>query len=109
VIDNFDPSSAGNGYAPRGGVVLDKSGNVYGVTAAGGEYGYGTVYQLTPPTYTQTILHSFAAGADGWNPLAPPTLGPGGVLYGTTQIGGNDGCKLGFGGTGCGIVFQVTP
>ncbi len=97
-----------NGYAPTGGVILDRQGNVYGTTGAGGQFGKGTVYKLTPPAYSQTILHSFAAGDDGWNPEAPMTLGPD-ALYGTTQIGGNQGCNLGFGGTGCGIVFRITP
>jgi uncharacterized repeat protein (TIGR03803 family) len=98
-----------SGYAPTGGVVIDRAGNIFGTTAAGGKYGDGTVYELTARTYTQVTLHSFAGGTDGWNPEGPMTLGPGGVLYGTTQIGGNDGCLLGFGGTGCGIVFQLVP
>jgi uncharacterized repeat protein (TIGR03803 family) len=96
-------------YSPSGGVILDRAGNVYGTTAAGGQFGDGTVYKLTAPTYSQTILHSFAGGADGWNPQGPLTLGPHGVLFGTTQIGGNQGCQLGFGGTGCGTVFEVVP
>ena len=98
-----------NGYAPTGGAVVDSTGNVYGTTAAGGQYGDGTVYELIAPTYTQVTLHSLAGGMDGWNPEGPMTLRPGGVLYGTVQIGGNDGCRLGFGGTGCGIVFQLVP
>ena len=67
----------------------------------------GTVYKSTPPTYEQTILHRFAAGTDGWNPEGPLTLGPSGVLYGTTQTGGNRGCNVGFGGIDCGIIFEV--
>lgn len=103
-----------NGYAPTGGVVVDGSGNVYGTTAAGGQFGDGTVYKLTPPTsgsgpWPQTVLHSFAGGTDGWNPEGPMTLGRDGVLFGTTQIGGNSGCQLGFGGIGCGTVFRVVP
>ena len=103
-----------NGYAPAGGVVVDAAGNVYGTTAAGGQFGYGTVYKLTPSAggnspWPQTILHSFAGGTDGWNPEGPMTLGRGGVLFGTTQIGGNQGCQLGFGGIGCGTVFAVAP
>lgn len=99
----------GCGYAPSGGVVLDHAGNVYGVTAAGGEFGYGTVYELALPDYSQRVLHSFAAGTDGWNPEGPLTIGPLGALYGTTQDGGNQGCQLGFGSAGCGIVFEVIP
>lgn len=108
VISSFSDDPP-NPYAPAGGVAVDQGGNVYGVTAAGGAFGDGTVYELSAGVYTQTILHSFAGGTDGWNPEGPPILGPGGVIYGTTQIGGNQGCNLGFGGTGCGIVFQVIP
>jgi hypothetical protein len=42
-------------------------------------------------------------------PAMHTTLSPGGVLFGTTQIGGNQGCNLGFGGTGCATILQVTP
>jgi len=106
VISSFSDIPPG-AYAPTGGVVLDGAGNVYGTTGAGGQYGYGTVYKLTAPAYSQTILQSFAAGTDGWNPEGPMILGPGGALYGTTQIGGNQGCQFGFGGIGCGTVFEI--
>jgi uncharacterized repeat protein (TIGR03803 family) len=99
-----------NGYAPTGGVIPDSAGNVYGTTGAGGQFGKGTVYKLTPPGYTQTTVHSFAGGTDGWNPEGPLTFGPHGELFGTTQIGGNGGCtQFESGGIGCGIVFQIVP
>ena len=108
VIGTFS-DCPGCGYAPTGGVVLDSAGNVYGVTAAGGQFGNGTVYELALPNYSQVVLHSFAAGTDGWNPEGPLIIGPSGALYGTTQDGGNQGCQLGFGSVGCGIVFEVVP
>jgi uncharacterized repeat protein (TIGR03803 family) len=107
VIGNFSDIPP-NAWAPAGGVAVDSEGNVYGVSAAGGQSGKGTVYKLTPPAYSQTVVYSFAGGTDGWNPEAPPILGPRGVIYGTTQIGGNQLCKQEF-GAGCGIVFQVIP
>jgi uncharacterized repeat protein (TIGR03803 family) len=109
VIDNF-PDTPPDGYAPTGGVILDSAGNVYGTTGAGGQFGKGTVYKLTAPTYTPTTLHSFAAGTDGWNPEGPLTLGSHGELFGTTQIGGNQGCgQFESGGIGCGIIFEIVP
>ena len=108
VIGTFS-DCPGCGYAPTGGVVLDSAGNVYGVTAAGGQLGYGTVYELALPDYSQVVLHSFAAGTDGWNPEGPLIIGPSGALFGTTQDGGDQGCQLGFGSVGCGIVFEVIP
>lgn len=107
-ISSFSDVPPG-GYSPTAGVILDGAGNVYGTTGAGGQYGDGTVYKLTAPTYSQTTLHSFAGGTDGWNPEGPLTLGPHGELFGTTQIGGNQGCELGFGGIGCGTVFRIVP
>jgi hypothetical protein len=99
---------------PSGGLILDASGNAYGTTGGGGEFDDGTVYRLTPPeggstSWTQTILHNFAGGTDGWNPIAPLTLSPSGALYGTAMIGGNQGCQLGLRSVGCGVVFEVTP
>lgn len=37
-----------DGSTPRVGLVRDKKGNLYGTTAYGGTYGYGTVFKLTP-------------------------------------------------------------
>jgi uncharacterized repeat protein (TIGR03803 family) len=40
----------GNGGADIfGGVVMDRAGDLYGNTAAGGLYSYGTAFELTPP------------------------------------------------------------
>jgi uncharacterized repeat protein (TIGR03803 family) len=112
-IDTFANSQT-DGIAPTGGVVFDAAGNLYGTTGGGGQFNNGTVYKLAPPgngrgQWTQTTLHSFAGSPDGQNPEGPLTLGPGGVIYGTTQIGGNQGCPFEAGGTGCGTVFQVIP
>jgi uncharacterized repeat protein (TIGR03803 family) len=114
VIDAF-PDTGYNARAPTGGVILDSAGNVYGTTGAGGQSDDGTVYKLTPPasaggSWTQMILYSFLAGADGQNPEGPLTLGPHGILFGTTQVGGNQGC-LGLQGNvpGCGTVFRIVP
>lgn len=68
--------------------------------------GHQTIYKLALPNDSQVVLHSFAAGTDGWNPEGPLIIGPNGALYGTTQDGGNQGCQLGFGSVGCGIVFE---
>ncbi len=37
---------------------------------------------------TFSVLHNFTGGADGGNPYAGVTIGPSGVLYGTTSEGG---------------------
>src|SRR5208337_600403 len=38
---------AGDGAYPVAGLVFDKKGNLYGTTADGGAYGYGTVFEVT--------------------------------------------------------------
>jgi uncharacterized repeat protein (TIGR03803 family) len=54
---------------------------------------------------TETVLYSFAGGADGYNPVAPVAFDASGNLYGTTSEGGAfTNCS-----TGCGVVFELTP
>lgn len=65
---------------------------------------------LLPPISAQspsyTVLHSFGSGTDGNEPIAGVVIGPGGVLYGTTQAGGT-GHECPF--LNCGTVFSLTP
>jgi len=50
------------------------------------------------------VLHKFS-GPDGDGPWDSVTLGPKGILYGTTASGGSGtGCT-----GGCGVVFKLTP
>ena len=78
---------APDGLQPESGLVRDSSGNLYGTTIAGGEYGYGTVFKVTPDG-TESILHSFGGSPlDGSSPFGI-TLDPGGNIYGITPVGG---------------------
>ena len=68
VLHAFGGGNDGAGL--WGSLVLDSKGNVYGTTTAGGSYGGGTVFKLTPKAsgkWTETILHSFN-GNDGDGP-----------------------------------------
>jgi uncharacterized repeat protein (TIGR03803 family) len=74
-------------------VIFDSAGVLYGTTQAGGKYGAGIVYSLTATgtkgkPWKETTIWSFTGGADGGSPYAGLTLGPLGVLYGTTTVGG---------------------
>jgi uncharacterized repeat protein (TIGR03803 family) len=46
VLHNF--SGIPDGAEPYGGLTRDAAGILYGTTSAGGAYGYGTVFKLTP-------------------------------------------------------------
>jgi uncharacterized repeat protein (TIGR03803 family) len=107
VLVNF---SGANGWDPQGGLVMDASGNLYGTTAVGGagcslnSVGCGTVFKLSKPAHPkgawkQKILHSFN-GATGYNPIASMVFGAGGLLYGTSGLGGTDDL---------GTVFSLKP
>jgi uncharacterized repeat protein (TIGR03803 family) len=53
-----------DGAQPFDSLVMDKAGNLYGTTSAGGAEGVGTVFKLSPPTpqqATQTIIDAVNA------------------------------------------------
>jgi uncharacterized repeat protein (TIGR03803 family) len=110
VLYNFNASGA-DGYYPYTGLIVDATGNLYGVTEWGGTVGDGTVFQLTKGVngkWKEKTLHSFNDnGKDGYAPFSGLMFDPAGNLYGTTTLGGASG--TGCGGHGCGIVFQLTP
>jgi uncharacterized repeat protein (TIGR03803 family) len=65
---------ANDGLYPLGGVVLDKTGNLYGTTSIGGVSNHGTVFKVAPAG-DETVLYNFSAGADGCNPDAGVVIG----------------------------------
>jgi len=76
-----------DGANPRGGLSMDKSGNLYGTTFGGGAPGGGTVFELAKGSSTITTLASFN-GTDGANPGARLIMDSSGNLYGTADAGG---------------------
>jgi uncharacterized repeat protein (TIGR03803 family) len=78
---------------PQGNLVLDRAGNLYGVTSAGGPSGQGTVFQVSPPpqpggNWTEAVLYAFLGSPDGATPQASLVMDRLGNLYGTTSAGG---------------------
>jgi uncharacterized repeat protein (TIGR03803 family) len=101
-----------DGAWPAGNLVLDSAGNLYGYTLGGGNgkrcsQVCGVVYELSPGAsgWTETVLHTFTGGSDGFTPrgLTPDTSGN---LLGVAESGGtaNSTCEA-----GCGTVFKLTP
>jgi hypothetical protein len=113
-----------DGNTPAGGLILDKKGNLYGTTSAGGSdhsaqclgipyVGYGTVFELERPVgagvvWKEHVLYAFKHGRDGACPLAALVADSGGKLYGTAAQGGSESgvCAM---IDGCGTLFQLTP
>jgi uncharacterized repeat protein (TIGR03803 family) len=93
------PDGANPLFSP---VIFDKSGNLYGTTQWGGDFNFGTVFELSPvgASWTATILYSFTGGADGGHPAGGLVMDRAGNLYGTGQTGGANGQ---------GTVFMVSP
>jgi uncharacterized repeat protein (TIGR03803 family) len=52
VLHKFPFNNGTDGFGSDASVVMDKAGNLYGTTyyggSGGGNYGYGTVYKVTP-------------------------------------------------------------
>jgi uncharacterized repeat protein (TIGR03803 family) len=97
ILHNFGNSN--DGQTPLGNLIFDAVGNLYGTTSAGGVYGHGTAFELSP-NGTETVLYSFGNGGDGQNPAAGLVFDHSGNLYGTTVNGGS------FGG---GTAFELSP
>lgn len=89
-----------DGINPYGSVIFDKKGDIYGTTFAGGLYGQGTVFEVSP-TGEEKILYTFGSQAgDGNTPIGGLVFDTAGNLYGVTADGG---------AYGSGTVFEITP
>ena len=122
ILYTFKGNTLNDGARPGGGLVIDKKGNLFGVTEYGGTgpcillgilYGCGAVYELSPPAqeggaWTETLIYSFLGGSDGDLPTGELTLDENGNLWGTTQYGGGYGTCNTYVGY-CGTVFELTP
>jgi uncharacterized repeat protein (TIGR03803 family) len=89
---------------PRAGLVLDRTGNLYGTT-------FGTAFKLAPNTtgrWAESVLHWFCYPTDcrgGAEPAASLVFDAAGNLYGTAEYGGDSKyCS-----DNCGVVFKLAP
>ncbi len=82
----FSFNGSGTGQNPRGNLVEDANGLLYGTTYAGGTGGYGTLFSVNPSTGAPTPLVNFSGG-NGSDPQGNLT-DVGGTIYGTTAYGG---------------------
>ncbi|HEX4159541.1 MAG TPA: choice-of-anchor tandem repeat GloVer-containing protein [Rhizomicrobium sp.] len=109
LIHSFSNGNANDGQFPWASLIIDGSNNVYGTTEGGGVYDIGTAFKLSQDG-TITVLHSFAGGNDGYDPIAPLVFDVNGNLYSTTPSGGGGRCdKYRHIYYGCGTIFKLTP
>jgi len=87
-------------YAP---LTLDRAGNLYGTTSAGGQYDLGTVFRLTHSEtgWALTTLSDFADDGGGFGPQSKVLIDANGSVYSATEKGGL--------GPNCGVVFKLAP
>jgi len=91
-----------NGAYPVGGMTQGPDGNIYGTTEEGGageQYGYGTVFKVSP-SGVQTVIHEFDLSDGDW-PSSALVLGTDADFYGTTLYGGAN--------SQYGTAFKITP
>ena len=103
ALHAFENAPAGN---PVAGLVMDPAGNLYGTTmlgvtetACGG--GCGALFELIPAaggSWNYKIVHNFGKAGDGYHPTGDLILDSASNLYGTTELGGEQGS---------GLVFQI--
>jgi uncharacterized repeat protein (TIGR03803 family) len=119
VVYEASPSSSGwkltvifkfsgnDGAVPGGGLMMDKSGNLYGAASFGGNgvcqgQTCGLIYELSPHPggrWTERVLYEFQGAPDGETPTGTLALDLNGNLYGVTTNGGS----------GSGVAFELSP
>jgi uncharacterized repeat protein (TIGR03803 family) len=97
ILYNFTGGT--DGANPASSLIFDQAGNLYGTTYAGGNFGVGTVFQLTlsGSGWSENVIHHFQGGSEGASPYGGVTFDSSGNLYGTTT------------GASTGVVFELTP
>jgi uncharacterized repeat protein (TIGR03803 family) len=98
IIHAFNGGSEG-GVGSLGRLLIDRAGNLYGVTEIGGAHSAGTVYKLTRSNSQLTTLYAFNGSPDCGSPYGGLIADRHGNLYGTTYYGGANGL---------GCVFKLT-
>jgi uncharacterized repeat protein (TIGR03803 family) len=104
VVFRFDPQSStkevladfstigGGPYLSKHGILALGSGakatTIFGLTAFGGAYDKGAIFQMDETGGTPLLLHSFGDGTDGAEPYGSLVMGLDGLFYGTTRKGG---------------------
>ena len=89
-----------DGDGPSSGVILDKAGNLYGETSAGGKTNGGTVFELSHSAkgWKEVLIYTFIQNQG--DPLGGLVFDKTGSLYGATEFGPQE--------EGYGAIFRLT-
>jgi len=109
VLHQFSRSDR-QGINPQGTLLRGTDGAFYGTTVHGGAHahgvstGHGTVFRFQADGSGFAVLHNFR---EAWNPDSGVAEGKDGLLYGTTESGGNNllGTVFKLGKDGMGITY----
>lgn len=105
VLHSFGAGSNSDGGNPVGKLTRNSTdGILTGATRSGGTAGLGVVYRVVADG-NETVIHNFFGREGGAYPTAG-VLDVGGVLYGTTEYGGDLSCLV-KGGSGCGVLYRI--
>ena len=101
VIHTF--TGGDDGATGSAGRMLLRNGRLYGAATAGGMYGSGVVFELTPTPVGEwgfRTLYSFHGQPDGSFPYGALLRAASGKIYGSTYYGGENGI---------GAVYELSP
>jgi uncharacterized repeat protein (TIGR03803 family) len=90
TVNTLASFNGSNGNFPRGPVVLDSSGDLFGAAYQGGADSDGCVFEVVKGSGAITVLASFT-GANGEDPTGGVVIDGSGNLFGTAYYGGADG------------------
>jgi uncharacterized repeat protein (TIGR03803 family) len=108
ILHSNRTGADGPGEYGQGGLTFDAAGSLYGTTVGGG-ITKGEVFRLRPGAngkWKEEVLYSSFGGTNGAVPPGGLIFDTAGNLYGTTNEGGNISYC---GGSGCGVVFELSP
>jgi hypothetical protein len=88
------------GSHPYGGLIQAADGLIYGMTADGGQYNLGVIFQYDPASFVYTRKVSFSGYKDGKHPYGALLEASNGKFYGMTNQGGE---------FNYGVLFEWTP